>query len=116
MYATLSAPAGLLDDDNVAYNVASRTSGFVPGLPWVRNLTYDNHAFYGQDQWKVRKNVTLTLGLRWDYYTPVNEANSLELQPAVTGSNAIASLLSPSGSLTFTGSSVGSPFYHKDLE
>ncbi len=111
----LASLAGLLDDDNVAYNVASRTSGFVPGLPWVRNLTYDNHAFYGQDQWKIRKNVTLTLGLRWDYYTPVNETNSLEVQPAVTGSNAIASLLSPNGSLTFTGNSVGNPFYHKDL-
>jgi hypothetical protein len=112
----LSTLAGLLDDDSVVYNITSRTSGFVPGVPWVRNFTYDNHAFYGEDHWRARKNLTVTLGLRWDYYTPVNEAGSLELQPAITNNNAISSLLNPNGSLVFSGNSAGNPFYHKDLK
>ena len=37
------------------------------------------------------------MGLRWDYYTPVNEANSLELQPIITNNNAISTLLDSAG-------------------
>ncbi|MBZ5602180.1 MAG: TonB-dependent receptor [Acidobacteriia bacterium] len=111
----LATLAGLLNDNNVVYNISSRTSGFVPGAPWVRNFTYDNHAFYGEDKWRIRKNLTLTLGVRWDYYTPVNEVNSLELQPQITGGNAIGTLLNPNSALDFAGNSVGRPFYDKPL-
>jgi len=112
----LATLAGLLNDDGATYNVTSRTSGFVPGAPWVRNFTYDNHALYVQDQWRVRKNLTATLGVRWDYYTPVNEANSLELQPSIENGNAWASLLDPNNSLQFYGNSVGQPYYQKNLK
>jgi hypothetical protein len=109
--ALLSTLAGLLDDDNVVYNITTPTSGFVPGAPWVRNFTYDNYALYVEDHWRVRKNLTATMGLRWDYYTPVNEVNSLELQPQVTNGNAISSLLNPNGQLVYSGNSAGNPFY-----
>ena len=111
----LASLAGLLDNDNVVYNVTNRNSGFIPGAPWVRNFTYDNHALYAEDRWRALKRLTLTLGLRWDYYTPVNEVNSLELQPVVTNNNPVGTLLS-NATLNFSGNSAGSPFYQKSLK
>ena len=42
------------------------------------NKTYDYRtylAFYFQDDWKVTPKLTLNLGLRWDYFSPIKETN-----------------------------------------
>ncbi len=111
----LASLAGLLDNDFATYNITSRTSGYVPGAPWVRNYQYDNHAFYGEDTFRLRRNLTLIAGVRWDYFTPVNEANSLTLQPTLENNNAVQSLLDPNNTLDYYGNGVGHPLYHKDL-
>jgi outer membrane receptor protein involved in Fe transport len=108
--------AGLLDYDYATYNITSRTSGYVVGAPWVRNYQYDNHAIYGEDTFRLRKNLTLIAGVRWDYYAPVNEANSLTIQPMLEQGGGKASLLDPNNSLVYYGNSVGQPLYHKDLK
>jgi hypothetical protein len=112
--ALLASLAGLLDNASLTYNVTNKTSGFVPGAPYLRHFTYNNLAFYGQDEWKLRRNLTVTAGLRWDYFTPVNETDSLILQPQLVNGDARTTLLS-NATLNFTGNSVGRPFYNKDL-
>ncbi|HYK63288.1 MAG TPA: TonB-dependent receptor, partial [Bryobacteraceae bacterium] len=110
----LASLAGLLDNASVTYNVTSRNSGFVPGAPYLRHFTYDNLAFYGQDEWKILRNLTLTAGLRWDYYTPVNERDSLELEPQLVNGDAVSTLRS-NATLNFMGNSAGRPLYNRDL-
>jgi hypothetical protein len=49
-----------------------------------RNFHYNEYEFYGQDTWKIRSDLTVTYGLRWQYHSVPFEANGFE---SVSSSN-----------------------------
>lgn len=110
LLATLGA---YITSDAQTFNITSRTSGFVNGATNLRHFSLGNYAGYVQDTWKVKPRLSLTLGVRYDYFNPVDERDALVLLPVVQG-NFIQTLLSNS-TLDFAGSAVGRPWYKKDL-
>jgi hypothetical protein len=112
--ALLATLAGKLNSYSQTFQATSRTSGFVPGASNVRNLRYQNYAAYLTDTWKVARHLTATLGVRYDYYTPVDETGSLALFPVLQNNNVIQTVLNPNTTLDFAGSSVGKPWYKAD--
>lgn len=45
--------------------------------PALAKQTY--YIGYAQDEWKIKPNLTLSYGLRYEYYTPLKEANNRQI-------------------------------------
>ncbi len=48
------------------------------GSPKIRNYRYYEYEGYAQDQWRLNSSFTLTLGLRYAYYSVPYETNGLQ--------------------------------------
>ena len=55
----------------------SAPSPFNGGATGERHTKQEYYVAYAQDEWHVSPNATLNYGLRYDYYTPLSEANNL---------------------------------------
>ena len=111
----LSTLGGLVGSELQTFNVTTQTSGYVPGAPAAQNFRYNDWSFYAGDSWKMRRNLTFTYGLRWEYMSPFNERDGLLQFPVVPAGQTIQQTLLSDASLAFFGGSSGHPVYNKDL-
>jgi len=58
----------------------SAPSVFNNGATGPRHLEQEYYIGYAQDEWHVNPRVTLNYGVRYDYYTPMREANNLQVK------------------------------------
>jgi hypothetical protein len=97
--ALLAALGGFIGGASREFNVNDLSSLAFQPVAQERNYALNQYALYLQDQWRLHPRVTLNLGVRWDYTTPLRERNDLGLLP--TGTSGPASLLDPNGALNF---------------
>ncbi len=104
----LAAPIAQIDQ---SFFSNSRTSGFVPGAAERQMFQYNTVGLYAGDTWRMRRNLSLNLGLRWEYISVPTEKQGLALLPREKGLNA---LFDPNAVLDFAGSGTGRPFFNED--
>jgi len=96
-----------LSADPIVNELANFYIGNIFGIGDIGNtqrFTFNNNlGFFGQDELRIRPNLTITAGLRWEYFSPLAEKHDL-----LSNFNAAGNLVQ-----------VGSPslplVYHRDL-
>lgn len=104
--ALLTLLSGTVTSANATFNATSQTSGYVKGAGQVTRLQLEQYSGYVTDSWRIRPNVTINLGLRYDFVTPLHEANNFALQPTLDArpdgkSDPKSIVLNPLGKIDF---------------
>jgi len=112
--ALLASAAGVVSSVSQTFNVTSQTSGFVPGAGDKRNYRQNNWSLYLGDSWRLRRRLTFTYGVRWEYYSPVDEKNGLVLLPVIPSGQTVQQTLLGNASVDFAGGPSKRGLYNSD--
>ena len=107
----LAMLGGVISQTQRTFQVESKTSGYVPGIPSNEFYTFDNIALFVQDNWRWKPNFTVRAGLKWEYYSPLREDNDLGFLPVLNGRSFEEVMLDPNTTVTF----ADGEYYKKDL-
>ncbi len=97
--ALIATLGGIIDSATREYNVLSKDDPRFLPITQLQNNELNQYALYVADQWRLNPRLTLNLGLRWDYISPLRERDDRGLLP--TGSGGIGSAVDPNGVLDF---------------
>ena len=96
--------------DQVISTFYSDLTTFQPlGSARIRNYKLYESGFFLQDDWRVKRNLTLNIGLRHEYFGLPHETNGLQ------GATPQASLINGTSALTGITYARTDKFYNKDL-
>ena len=101
--AILASVTGILDHVSQTANATSQTSGYVAGAPSHQNYRQNLFGVYAGDTWRIDPKLTFTYGLRWDYYSPVDERDGLVLLPVVGSGMTIQQTMLSNATINFAG-------------
>ena len=106
--------------EQFGYAFADFLMGRTVGFSMSGILDYDVHNwntfFYVQDQWRVHPRLTLTPGLRYEFYSPPHEAKDDKLVAFVSGHQSDRFPAAPVG-LAFAGDTgIGDRFFKPDKD
>ena len=79
----MGALFGLVNDDFHTDMFDSHGNPLSQGTPQVRTFIERDYALYAGDSFRATRELTVTLGLRWENFRPPYEANGLQVGPTV---------------------------------
>jgi hypothetical protein len=88
---------GFLNEDQTSFIYEKNGTALPLGAVERRDYRYYTYAFYGQDSWKVRSDLTVTAGLRYQYDSVPYESNGLEATFANTNLNNLFAVRTANG-------------------
>jgi Carboxypeptidase regulatory-like domain len=114
---------GMVTEADARYNFTRNGSALPQGAPLSRRFGIDGYEFYIQDTWKVKPSFTLTLGVRYQLYSPPWETNGLQVNPSenmgqwflnrgAEGASGTPSNADPLISFDWAGPANGKPGYY----
>ena len=116
--AMLGLFAGLVNASNQMYSVPDIAVGFRPERV---NEPYKHgaHSLYFADRWQVNQQLTLSLGVRWEYYPPLTIGTGVGLEPLIDDpEDILPSLLRQNGTYVPVGTNAGidNAYYKRQLD
>jgi hypothetical protein len=115
--ALLALYAGYVTGYQQQFNLVSPEQGFVAGAPNITPFEYWDNSLYLSDRWRITKNLTLNLGVRYNLFGALKQTNSAALEPVISDpDNPAASLLDINGVHNIIGGNSGNEgaFYKND--
>jgi len=97
---------GIIGTANQTFNLIDPQRGYASTSD-IQPLDYQIYSGYFSDQWRLRSNLTLNLGLRYDYYTPLHSPVGNYLEPVIQNGDLVGSILNPNGELNIIGGNSG---------
>ncbi len=113
----LALLGGVVSGGAQSFNVLNRTDTNFTAVPRFQDFRYGNHALYAQDAWRIKQNLTVTAGLRYELFTGLRIANGIALEAVIpNGQTPQQATLDPNGTYNLIGANAGgnNQYYRTD--
>jgi hypothetical protein len=105
----LAILTGTVAQATQTFNAGGRTA-FTPGEAQRQQFLYYSASGYGSDTWRIRPNLSLNVGLRYEYVSPPTERRGLLLLPV----GGLDALRNPNATFDFAGRGTGRSIFNPD--